>query len=75
MRITDYICSNDFVGDTFVNWACLFVSERMGNGPLAQTKSKDKRLFVVFCGDVDFISEYTILEPQKHRVLVGYKKN
>ena len=48
MRITDYICSYDFVGDTFVNWACLFVSERMGNDSLAQTKGKNEKFFMVF---------------------------
>ena len=66
MRITDYICFYDFIGDTFINWAYLFVCQRMGNGPLAKTKSKNKRLFVVFCGDVHSLSHYTILEPQKH---------
>ena len=75
MRITDYICYNDFVGDTFTYWACLFVSERMGNDSLAQTKGKNEKFFMVFCGDVHSLSEYTILEPQKHRVLVGFKKN
>ena len=48
MRITDYICYNDFVGDTFVNWACLFVSERMGNDSLAQTKGKTKSFLWFF---------------------------
>ena len=63
MSITDYICSYDFVGDTFVNWACLFVSERMGNDSLAQKKSKNEKFFMVFCGDVHSLSVYTILEP------------
>ena len=63
MRITDYICYYDFVGDTPINWAFLFVFERMGSDSLAQTKSKNEKFFMVFCGDVHSLSHYTILEP------------
>ena len=75
MKRTNYICSYVDNGHSYIFWACISFFECMGFDQVDETKSQDKRLFMVFHDKLFIIPLSFIFKSQKHRIFIGYEKN